>query len=81
MAGWIVGIYVVLGLALVIYCECINVFDIVIEDINERYGVGLDDIQWMTVKGLMQFMYLLLWWAILIIAAMVAVNERRREKR
>ncbi len=80
MAGWIVGIYMVLGIALVIYCECINVFDDVIEEVNERYWVELDDIQWMIVKGLMQLMYMLLWWAVAIMAAIVAINEKRRSE-
>ena len=80
MAGWIVGIYMVLGIALVIYCECIDVFDDVLEDTNELYGVELDDIQWMIIKGLVQLMYMLLWWAVAIIAAIVAINEKRRSE-
>ena len=61
MAGWIVLIYMIIGLALTIGLELLHVFDMTIRDTNKLYDLELSNISEMFVKGILQFLYLVNW--------------------
>lgn len=76
MLGWIIGIYLVLGIALTVFCEVSKVFDEVIDLESEIYSMNLGDISRMFVKGFLQFTYVVLWWVVLIVTAIYVYNNR-----
>lgn len=76
MLGWIISIYLVLGIALTVFCEVIKVFDEVIDKESEMYDMNLGDISRMFVKGFLQFTYVVLWWLVLIVTAIYVYNNR-----
>lgn len=76
MLGWIVGIYLVLGIALAVSCELMKVFDQCIEDTEKLYDLTLGSISRMFIKGLLQFIYVALWWVVVIITVIYVFNNR-----
>lgn len=78
MLGWFVLIYLVLGIALTVFCEVkLNIFDEVIDLYKDVYELELKtEISKMFVKGLLQFMYAVLWWLVLIVTAIYVYNNR-----
>ena len=81
MIGWMVLIYLMLGITLTVVCELMGIFDGIFEDYRVMYGMEFSDIAEMFIKGLCQFVYVVLWWVVVLITIITVIDEHIKLRR